>query len=54
MHGTAPLRCEAAFARLLPYSDELTGLLTAAHLVSMRVNNTKNNDAGLVEEVAAA
>ena len=44
LHGAV----EEAFACLVPYSDELT----IAHLVSKRVNNTKNNDAGLVEEVA--
>ncbi len=52
LHGTVPLHFKAAFACLVPYSDELTALLTEAHLVSKRVNNTKNNDAGLVEEVA--
>ncbi len=52
LHGTVPLHFEAAFACLVPYSDELTALLTAAHLVSKRVNSTKNNDVGLVEEVA--
>ena len=37
-----------AFACLKPYSDELT----ITHRVSLRVNSTKNNDAGLVEEAA--
>ena len=46
LHGTV----EEAFACLVPYSDELT----IAHLVSKRVNSPKNNDAGLVEEVAVA
>lgn len=44
LHG-AP---EEAFACLRPYSDELT----IAYPVSLRVNSVKNNDAGLVEEMA--
>ena len=43
LHGTA----EEAFARLVPYSDELT----IAHVVSARVNSPKNNDERLVEEM---
>ena len=46
LHGTL----EEAFACLVPYSDELT----IAHLVSKRVNSSKNNDERLVEEVAVA
>ena len=44
LHGTP----EQAFACLKPYEDELT----IAHSVSAWVNSPKNNDAGLVEEVA--
>ena len=40
---------EPAFACLKPYEDELT----IGHKVSSRVNSPKNNDAGLVEEVAS-
>ena len=46
LHGTV----EEAFACLVPYSDELT----IAHLVSKRVNSTKNNDERLVEEATVA
>lgn len=44
LHGTV----EEAFACLKPYSDELT----IARVVSVRVNSTRNNDAGLVEGVS--
>ncbi len=54
LHGTAPLHFKAAFACLVPCRDELTALLTAAHLVSARVNSPKNHDAGLVAEAAVA
>ena len=39
---------EQAFACLAPYEDELT----IGYKVSSRVNRPKNNDAGLVEEMA--
>ena len=44
LHGTP----EQACACLKPYEDELT----IGCKVSSRVNSPKNNDAGLVEEVA--
>lgn len=47
LHGTVPLSVKAAFACLKPYSNELT----IAYPVSTRVNSTRNNDAGLVEEI---